>query len=97
VPSAKAAAYQSFLERSGLADYARTPGYRGVLVLRSDEGDVTRFTLTSLWDSVDAIRRFAGDDYARARYYDEDDAFLLEKEPFVQHAQVVALGFPSAG
>lgn len=96
VPTAKARAYHSFLERTGLADYAKTPGYRGVLVLRTDEGDVTRFTLTSFWDSYDAIRRFAGDDYARARYYDDDDAFLVEKEPFVAHAEVITLAIPAA-
>lgn len=95
VPTAKADAYQSFLERTGLADYAKTPGYRGVLVLRRADGDATRFTLTSFWDSVDAIRRFAGDDYERARYYDDDDAFLLEKEPFVVHADVVTLAIPA--
>jgi heme-degrading monooxygenase HmoA len=95
VPAEKADAYQSFLERTGLADYAKTPGYRGVLVLRRGERDVTHFTLTSFWDSIDAIRRFAGDDYARARYYDDDDAFLLEKEPFVAHAEVVHFEIPS--
>ena len=95
VPTAKADAYQTYLERTGLADYATTPGYRGVLVLRDCEPEVTHFTLTSFWDSVDAIRRFAGDDYARARYYDDDDAFLLEKETFVAHAEVVHFEIPS--
>ena len=96
IPTAKADAYQRFLERTGLADYAKTPGYRGVLVLRRAEGDVTHVVLTSLWDSVDAIRRFAGDDYARARYYDEDDDYLLEREPFVTHADVVMAAMPAA-
>jgi heme-degrading monooxygenase HmoA len=96
VPTRKADAYQSVLDRTGLADYAQTPGYRGVLVLRAEEDDVTRFTLTSFWESLDAIRRFAGDDYARTRYYDDDDAFLVEKEPFVTHAEVVALAMPAA-
>ena len=95
VPTTKADAYQSFLERTGLADYAKTAGYRGVLVLRAEEGDVTRFTLTSFWDSVDAIRRFAGDDYVRARYYDDDDTFLVEKEPFVAHAKVITFAIPA--
>ncbi|MGQ0714652.1 MAG: antibiotic biosynthesis monooxygenase [Gemmatimonadaceae bacterium] len=91
VAMAKADAYQAFLEETGLADYATTPGYRGVLVTRRAEGDVTHFVLTSLWDSLDAIRGFAGDDVTRARYYDEDDDFLIEKEPFVTHAEVVTL------
>jgi heme-degrading monooxygenase HmoA len=77
------------LQRTGLADYAATPGNRGLLALRRTEGDVTHFVLTSLWDSVEAIQRFAGDDYMRARYYDEDDDFLLEREPLVTHYDVI--------
>ena len=85
VPTSKADAYLAYLERTGLADYRTTPGNRGVLVLRREEGPTTHFVLTTLWDSFDAIRRFAGDDVERARYYPEDDAFLLEREPFVTH------------
>lgn len=50
---------------------------------------MTHFLLTSLWDSVGAIKRFAGEDYVRARYFEEDDDFLLEREPFVTHYDVV--------
>jgi heme-degrading monooxygenase HmoA len=89
VPAVKGDAYEAYLHRTGLADLAATPGNRGLLVLRRTEGDVTHFVLTSLWDSVEAIRRFAGDDYERARYYDEDDDFLLEREPLVTHHDVV--------
>lgn len=90
VPSTKADAYYAFLRRTGLADYAATPGNRGVLVFRRIEDDVTHFVLTTLWDSVDAIRRFAGDDYTRARYYGEDDEYLLERESHVIHYDVLA-------
>lgn len=98
VPAAKADAYYAFLQRTGLADYRATPGNRGVLVLRSIEGDVAHFRLITFWDSYDAIRRFAGDDYERARYYDEDEDFLLEKEPKVAHEEVVSadVAFDSA-
>jgi heme-degrading monooxygenase HmoA len=89
VPAAKAEAYHAYLRRTGLADYQATPGNRGVLVLRRTEGDVTHFVLITFWDSLDAIRRFAGDDYARARYYPEDDEYLLEREPMVTHDDVV--------
>ena len=89
VPAAKAESYHDYLRRTGLADYAATAGNRGLLVLRRTEGDVTHFELTTLWDSIEAIRRFAGDDYERARYYPEDDDFLLEREPFVRHCEVL--------
>jgi hypothetical protein len=51
---------------------------------------VTHFVLTTLWDSLGAIRGFAGDDYTRARYYPEDDDYLLDREPFVLHYEVLA-------
>jgi heme-degrading monooxygenase HmoA len=89
VPASKAEAYHAYLLRTGLADYQATPGNRGVLVQRWVEGDVAHFLLTTLWDSVDAIKRFAGEDYERARYYPEDDEFLLEREPSVHHAEVL--------
>ena len=93
VPTAKADLYFQYLQRTGLADYAGTPGNRGVFVLRRTDGDVTHYLLTTLWESLDAIKRFAGDDYERARYYPEDDDFLLEREPFVTHHDVLMAAY----
>ena len=90
VPAAKADAYHAYLLRTGLADYRATPGNRGVYVFRRVEGDVAHFVLTTLWESLDAVRAFAGADYERARYYPEDDAYLLEREPTVAHYEVLA-------
>ena len=39
----------------------------------------------SAWDSLEAIKRFAGDSHEQAQYYPEDKNFLLEFEPTVQH------------
>ena len=50
---------------------------------------MTHFTTLTFWDSVEAIRAFAGPDYERARYYPEDDEYLLEREPGVTHYVVV--------
>ena len=90
VPVAKADAYAAYVEATGLADYRATAGNRGAWLLRRDEGDVAHVTTLSFWDSVEAIVAFAGADYERARYYPEDDAFLLEREPHVRH--YVAVG-----
>ena len=89
VPTHKAEEYYRYLTRTGVTDYQSTPGNRGVFVFRRDEGDVTHFLITTLWDSVEAIRRFAGDDYTVARYYPEDDEYLLEREPLVTHYEVL--------
>ena len=90
VPTSKADAYADYLTRTGVADYEATPGNRGVYVLRRTEGEVTHFLLLTLWESVAAIKAFAGEDYERARYYDEDDEYLLEREEFVRHYEVLA-------
>jgi len=82
-------AYMEYLNRTGIPDYRATPGNRGVYVLRRMAGDGAHFTLISLWDSLDVIRAFAGDDIEVARYYPEDQAFLLELEPNVTHHEVL--------
>ena len=93
VPADRADAYAAYVRRTGVADLAATPGNRGTWLLRRIDGDVAHFVVTSLWDSMDAIRAFAGDDPERARYYPEDDAYLLEREPGVTHYEV--LGAPA--
>jgi hypothetical protein len=89
VPAAKADAYFEYLQRTGLADYRSTPGNLGLIVKRRIEARVAHFVLTTFWDSIESIKRFAGEDYIRARYYPEDDEYLLEREPLVVHADVL--------
>lgn len=91
VPRGKADAYEQFLARSGYPDYAATPGHRGMLALRQDAGEETHFLLLTLWESREAIARFAGDDITVAKYYPEDPDYLLELEPHVSHYDVVAV------
>jgi heme-degrading monooxygenase HmoA len=91
VPASKADAYHEYLLRTGVADYQAVPGNRGVLVQRRIEGDVAHFVLTTLWDSIESIKRFAGEDYEVARYYPEDDDYLLEREPTVTHGDVLLM------
>lgn len=59
-----------------------------VWVLRRDLSDHTEFVFMSLWESMDAIRRFAGADVELARYYPEDREYLLYLEANVSHYQV---------
>ena len=87
--AAKADDYLVYLQRTGLKEYAATEGNRGVLALRRLDGGQAEFLLITLWESWDAIRRFAGDDVTRAVYYPEDDDYLLVREPHVTHYEVV--------
>ncbi len=89
VPAGKAEAYHAYLLRTGLSDYQKTPGNQGVFVFLRVEGDVAHFLLTTLWDSLESIKRFAGEEYELARYYPEDDEYLLEREMYVTHYEVL--------
>jgi heme-degrading monooxygenase HmoA/uncharacterized damage-inducible protein DinB len=86
--------YLEYVKRTGVADLRATEGNRGVYVLRSVEGERARFRVMSLWDSMDAVRRFAGSEPRRARYYPEDAKFLEKLDPSVDHYEVL-LGPPN--
>ncbi len=80
VPADKADDYERFLIERAVPDYSSIDGLQKLYFTRRDEGDVTHFLLITVWDSIDSMKRFTGDDPERAKYYPEDDDFLLEKE-----------------
>ncbi|MCE4616584.1 MAG: hypothetical protein F7C09_05945 [Aeropyrum sp.] len=45
---------------------------------------MTHFLLITVWDSMEAMERLTGGDPWKAKYYPEDDYYLLEKEEHVQ-------------
>jgi heme-degrading monooxygenase HmoA len=73
---------------TGIPGYAGTPGNRGAWMLRRDSDDRTEFFMFTLWDSIEAIRAFAGEDYERAVFYPEDDRYLIEREEISTHYEV---------
>jgi heme-degrading monooxygenase HmoA len=82
--------YAAYMQETGVAGYARTAGNRGVWMLRRDDGEQTEFVMFTLWDSLDAVRAFAGDDYETAVFYPEDDRFLIERDLTAHHYEVVS-------
>jgi len=86
----KADAYmKEYFLQTGLADYQETKGNQGVIVLRKDENGQADFLMITLWESEAAIRKFAGDDINKARYYPEDKKYFDEMEPNVTHYEVL--------
>ena len=81
--------YLEYLRRTGLSEYAATDGHRGTLTLRRIAGDRAEFVLVTTWESMDAVRRFAGDDPERAVFYPEDDRYLVARDERVAHFEVV--------
>ena len=89
VRAGDAAAYASYIQQTGIEAYKATPGNRGAWMLRRDDGDRTEFITLSLWDSVDAIKAFAGEDIEAAVLYPEDERYLIDGESSVTHYEVV--------
>ena len=85
VRAGDADAYVEYVERTGIEEYRATPGNRGAWVLRRDDGDRTEIVTLSFWESLDAVRGFAGDDVEQAVFYPEDDRFLVERDLTVTH------------
>jgi heme-degrading monooxygenase HmoA len=81
-------AYLDYLHQTGLAEYRKVDGNRGVLALRRIDGDRADFLLLSLWDSEESIRQFAGDDIEKAVFYPEDERFLVDRDNHVLHYEV---------
>lgn len=92
VPLEKAEGYAEYLTGSdlGVRGYQAIPGNRGVSLLRRVEGNRVHFQLISFWESVEAIREYAGPDIARARYFAYYLECLLEPEPNVTHYEVLS-------
>jgi heme-degrading monooxygenase HmoA len=89
VRTSDAAAYEAYVEETGMAEYRRCAGNRGAWYLSRDLGDGTTEVVTlSFWESLDSIREFAGDDIERAVFYPEDDRYLVDRDLTVSHFEV---------
>lgn len=83
-----AVAYERFMRERAAPDYGSVPGLRRAVFTRRDEGEVAHFLLVTFWDDMDAVKAFAGADPTKAKYYPEDDRYLLEKEACSLNHQV---------
>jgi heme-degrading monooxygenase HmoA len=87
-PEDKADEFLEYVKKTGVPGLSSTPGNLGVMVFRRAEQGQVHFLLTSFWESYDAIATFAGPQIEQARYYPEDEKYLLELEPTVTHYEV---------
>jgi heme-degrading monooxygenase HmoA len=87
------AAYVEYVRSTGIVEYRRTPGNLGAVVAVRDIDEARSEIVTlSWWTSLEAIRAFAGDPPDRARYFPEDDEYLLTRPECVRHYRSADLG-----
>jgi heme-degrading monooxygenase HmoA len=85
--------YVQYVKATGLAAYLRTPGNLGASVaVRDLDSERSEIVTLSWWNGTEAIKAFAGADYGRARYFPEDDRFLLTRPEHVYHYEATVPG-----
>jgi antibiotic biosynthesis monooxygenase (ABM) superfamily enzyme len=60
-------------------------GFRGGYLLRDDDGDEVEFVTITLFDSMDAVRAFAGDELDRSVVLPEAEALLSRFDERSRH------------
>jgi hypothetical protein len=85
-------AYEAFLRTEVLpALSARVPGFRGGFLLRRHETGEDEFVVVTLFDSIEAVRTFAGDDYEHPVIEPEAARLLLRGDERALHCEVAIL------
>jgi len=93
-PAAKAEEYTKYIYESGIKKIESIPGNRGVQLFRRIDDQYGDFTVISYWDSIEAIKRFAGEKYEETHNLPKDSEYLVDMEPTVKHLTVLVNEWP---
>jgi len=83
-------AYERLLREKVLPSLKSIEGYKGGYVLRCDGPHEVEFAVINLFDSLEAVKRFAGPDYNVPVFEPEARALLRRVEPVAMHYEVRA-------
>ena len=83
--STEADRYEQHYRSEVLAALRHVPGFRGARLLRRTVGEETEFVSLTFFDSLDAIRGFAGPDYETAVVAEEARKVLIRFDARVRH------------
>ncbi len=84
----KADAYEKLLREQVLPGLQRIDGYRGGYILRQEGSDEVEFVVMNLFESLEAVRAFAGPDYSVPVFDPEARQLLSKVEPLARHYEV---------
>ncbi len=80
--------YERFVREEVIPDVAKIDGYRGGYVLRNERDDEVEFAVMLLFESLDAVKAFAGPDYTVPVIEPEARQLLARSEPIAHHFEV---------
>ena len=87
-------AYVTHLRTSVFPELQGIGGFRGAQVLRRDLNNYVEFSVQTQWESMDAIRQFAGPEPTIAVVPPDAQTFLSEYDATVRHFEVAAAAEP---
>jgi heme-degrading monooxygenase HmoA len=85
---ANAEAYEALLRSEVLPGIHRIAGYKGAYLLRNTGTDEVEFVTLTLWESLGAVRAFAGEDYEKAVVLPEARRLLARFDERSMHYEV---------
>ena len=83
-------AYEAMLKPEVLPGVSRMQGYQGSYFLRSNLGTEVEFVTVMLWESLDAVRAFAGPNYEVAIVPPERRRVLKRFDEKSAHYEVIS-------
>jgi heme-degrading monooxygenase HmoA len=87
---ADADSYEAHLKPELLPGLSKLPGFRRSYLLRRAVGEEVEFVTIILWDSIEAVKALAGEDYERAVIPEDRKKYLSRYEEKAAHFEVVA-------
>ncbi len=84
-----AAAYTAHFRSVVLPEVSAIHGYRGATLAERETADGVEVVVVTRWESLQAIRQFAGDDIERAVVYDQAAVLFSDYDPRVRHYGVI--------
>jgi hypothetical protein len=82
--------YENFLKDKMLPGLRGLSGYRGGYIFRKNELLESEFVVVNLFDSLEAVKGFAGPNYSIPVFEPEAKQLLCRIEPFATHYEVCA-------
>jgi heme-degrading monooxygenase HmoA len=87
-PASTASAYQKHATETVFPALGQLAGHRGAWLLRRDAEGHSEFVAMTLWESLDSIKAFAGEDVSTAIVEPEGRAALSSFDDFATHYEV---------
>ena len=91
---ADADAYERYFRAVVTPELEAIPGFRGLILLRRDDGEETALMTMTYFGSMEAIERFAGSDRSRAVVQEEARRLLTRFDQRAVHWRIVQGSWP---